>query len=203
MNKVKKFLIALSLILVVLCPLVFAGCSKNYTVNVVIKEGNGHAYLVRTESENAVGKNIVKKGDRFEIRVEPDEGQVISKIVINGEEVEVENYPHIDAVKKDSTIEIYFATAQYNVTFWCRKAGGTYEEYESLRTKVTYKTILDLNDAKYGGAKDIWFTLDAETNAEEHLYKAGDANSNKIKIRKDLKLYCDLTKDQLDEALAG
>ncbi len=203
MKKFLKGFLMFSLAFVLLCPLALAGCSKNYTMKVELDSNDGRVYLWAQDGINAVGSNTVKKGDNFEILIDPNDGYIISKIELDGEEVEIHTYEDgkfgykVSEVKKNHTIKVYFELDTYVVKFMClENPNGGYIEYTPLRTYVKYKSGIDLSEQKYSGPTGMvqWYIDPAcETPVP----------NNSIKPNRDWELYCRITKDSLDSQLGG
>lgn len=142
----KKFIKSLSLIclaILMVCPLMLAGCSKNYTVTVE-KVGGGTSQILShaTEGVNVVGNNTVEKGDKFEIAIKPENGYVIGEIYIDNEEYTETFTPtyhelYIDDIKADHKIKVVFEAIDRFVTFQCLEDGntGVYVTYNQTITQ--------------------------------------------------------------------
>lgn len=184
----KKFIKSLTMLCfaIVLCVpmLVFAGCTKNYTINVSVKAGEGNVYkkvLEDKDQKNYVGKNTVKGGEKFEYYVVPSTGYEIEKVVVNGEEANVTNvagtYFYIDKVDQNYTIEVYFKEKMFTVTFQCSDGAEFY-----LQKNYKFGTYIDFNDNEFGGNNNnFWYVLDSSNNKKsisaEHnnrLFVGGD-----------------------------
>ncbi len=200
---VKGILSACLVLMVVVLPLVFAGCSKNYTINIVI-DGVGTVIKKGQDNISVVGKNAVKGEENFEFRIEPGEGKEIVKVEIDGEEYTESYSPEgfyysFKEVKKNHTVKITFATKRFDVTFMCLDANNNFVEYEALKTSVTYKGTINLNEAKYGGQdNELWFV---KSGNNEVSIKS--ANNNVFVVRAKATLYCRKTAAELDALLAA
>lgn len=151
MKKFFKIFLALSLALVCIVPigLTLAGCSKNYTVNVEIKAGNGDVFIKNVDGQSVVGRNTVKSGEKFEFFVSPQNGYIIDKVVIGGVEQDPAGYDatgaylYIEKVQKNTTVEVTFKRREWTVTFKCK--GAAEGEWETYTTKnVLHEGTLDL-----------------------------------------------------------
>ncbi len=163
MKKFIKSISFLCLALVMIVPMfALAGCSKKWTVRVSIESGQGVVMKkVKTDAdaESYVGKNTVEEGSKFEYLVSPATGYEIDKILVNDEEIEILNkegfYPVIESVEKNYTIKVYFKVKKVQVIFACNNGN------DIIKTAtLDYGTVINLNDAKYGGENnDLWFVL--------------------------------------------
>ena len=150
----KKFIKSLSLIclaILMVCPLMLAGCSKNFTVKVEMVGGGTSQILSHaTEGVNVVGKNTVKEGSKFEIAIKPAEGYIISEIYIDNEEY-TETYVntgceiYLDDIKADHTIKVVFDVVNRYVLFQCLEDGdtGNYVTYNQTITSGTESILVN------------------------------------------------------------
>ena len=209
----KKFFKSLSLIclaLLIACPLMLAGCSKNFTINVSV-EGEGMALLENVNSESVVGKNVVEKGEKFEIYIKPKTGYKIEKILIDGEEYKgyaaSEHYYSFENVEDDHDIKIVFAADDVEVKLMC-KSGTSYALYDTVSIK--FGSFIDLDN--YGGeGNKLWYKLIAGNR--EYAYNgqsepdaeiADNHQSNMLVVRNvaGLTLYTDKTASELEDLLS-
>lgn len=200
----KKFIKSLTMLCfaIVLCVpmLVFAGCTKNYTINVSVKAGEGNVYkkvLEDKDQKNYVGKNTVKGGEKFEYNVAPAYGYEIDKVVVNGEEEAVTNsagtYFYINEVDKNYEIEVYFKVKKFTVTFSCSDGAEFY-----MQRNYDYGTYVDLSATEFGGSgNDFWYVIDSKNNRES----ISELYNNKLYVGGDLVVKTSKTLAELNAAI--
>lgn len=211
----KKFIKSLSLIclaVLMVCPLMLAGCARNYNITIEIAAGQG-VVLEKgyDQAKTVVGKNTVKQGDRFEFLVKPTTGYQIAKIEIDGAEYtesyekgEDGTYLSFEDVDKNHNVKITFEAIDRFVRFECQGAGGTYEIYN--RTISNASGVILLNGyatVKHGQTLDLAtnFAYGTEAGKVEWVLYTGTsttAAAAQIAVNSNLILRTELTAAQLD-----
>lgn len=219
MKKYFKGLALACLAIIMFCPLIFAGCSKNYTIKISIASGEGQVYKKDVNGISVLGNNTVKKGEKFEFFIEPASGYIISKIVIDGEEYDKSFtqdgcYLSFEDVDRNHNVEITFAFEEWTLNFMCLDdTTGTQVLYKQV--SVTINSAVNLNNAEYGGENNkLWYTIDTTQGAETRVVYLCNGKSdpdqeadagyevNMLFVRmNNLEVYSTLTKTQLDELL--
>ena len=217
MKKVLKSLSLICLAVLMVCPLMLAGCAKNYTISVQMT-GHGQINQVTdgiVSATNVVGANKVKEGAWFEVAITPDTGYTIAEVLIDGEKF-TETYEKtgfryaFEDVSKNHTIAVTFEAIDRHVRFECLDEGSSvYVLYNQTLTKGT-ETILQngIATVKHGSVLNL---------AEDFAYGTGAGQIHWVvwtgtqeielapqtTINGDLTIRVNMTKAQLDAILLG
>lgn len=193
-------------------PLVLVGCSKNYTVNIEVSTAGGSVFLKDEDGKVIIGRNTIKKGEKFEFFVKPVNGYQIENVVIDGEE-QPHNYDvdgayfNIEKVDKNQTVEVSFTAKYWTVTFEYLD-GGIYKPYATR--KVKHQSALDLSndELKIDGAH--WYAV-LSGNKKYYLENGEDSYEKKptlngfipyvFFISRDIEIRTDLSLEQLTALL--
>ncbi len=216
MKKFFKSLMSLTLALVLIIPvLLLAGCTKKYTVEVGIAEGDGFVYLYQHEGQSVLGKNVVSEGEKFEFLIKPkNDGWEIESIIEDGvlvtEDYSKEGtYRSFVDIKKNHTVEVKFKKIEFTITLMCvdEDDASAFVVFDTVTVK--YDEELDLNQTQYGGMnnKNWWYTN--SNNQKIYLYNnqtdidvepAQGYASNILVVKKTRTLYSNKTAAQINPA---
>ena len=215
----KKFMKSLSLIclaVLMLCPLMLAGCARNYTIDISIAGGKGFVLEKGYEAKNVVGSNVVKDGEKFEYFIKPNTGYQIAKIVIDGEEWtedytrdETGTYLSFEEVDKNHTVVVTFEAIDRQVTLYCMGAGGMYEVYNrTFTTSAGVSVVNGVITVKHDSTLDLATNFAYGTGlgqVEWKLLKNGSSSAAaaEILISANRNLCTDLTATELDAILGA
>jgi len=179
MKKLFKSMLIACLAIVAICPVVFTGCAKTYTVTISVQNEGGNVYATNEESKKLEGENNVKEGESFEYYVKPLAGYTISKVEVDGKEY-TEEYN-----KNGCYLSVLEVTGNHNVKIWFEAVDVTVQLICSdgvlTTTTVKYGSLFDLNN--YGGAvNNGWYINNGGTTV--YLYEGDDNRaSNTLTIR--------------------
>lgn len=218
MKKIIKTISTICLVLLMAVPMfMLAGCSKNYTIEIIVDGGNGGVFKQKTEL-SVIGKNTVDGEEKFEYFISPNAGYEIESITIDGENVEVTNaagmYKFFEDIKDNHTVVVKFKPVVCEITFMCRNDADTeWVKVTALNSAVDYGTCLNLNTARFGGQNNkIWFKFNSK-NQKVYIYNDNtdkdaaiptgyDSNLIYVRSSKGIVLYTDLTVSELNAELS-
>jgi len=215
MKKFIKTISTICLVLLMAVPMMLlAGCSKNYTIEIIVDGGNGGVFKHKTEV-SVIGKNTVEGDEKFEYSISPYTGNEIESIFIDGVKQEVTSpsgmWLYFDNITENHTVVVKFKPIECTVLFMCRNDADT-DYIEFKRISVNYNANIHNYIEQYGGANNkLWYTLSGEDkiytyngskNLNDPLPSDSVANTFYIGSVGTTTLYTDMTKTQLEALIS-
>lgn len=206
MKKLKNILMFL-VVCAIICPAaILVGCSKQFTITVVVAEGNGSVKQINSLThipKNLEGKNEVKEGEKFEYAVAPaDENYYIKYIKVDGKNIDFTvdkdgiARPVILNVKSNHEIVVAFARKTYSLSYYYYSQAD--DDYLPLMVNGSqYKTdVLFGWNVTITGFKDFGFTL-----KEGDTFIPFEVSGDTFSIHDNYNLYTTKSLDELKQLL--